>query len=155
MTVRNGSAVLGLFLVGFACADELPTSRDPRLDAAVMIGDGGTTDALEVPCPDGEPKVGEGCPVGFVETNTCTYVVGMCMIPNGNIHNEYVTFCCSRGQWANCGGSSVCDQYDGGVPPAMDAPPAPVEASTGDGGVDAPGDAPADAADASVDAAAG
>lgn len=146
MTARNGVAAILLSLVGFSCSDDLPTSRrEPKLDGGVFIGDGGENpDALETPCPESEPKIGEGCPSGFVATNTCTYVVGMCMIPNGTVHNEYLTYCCTTGQWVGCGGNSVCDLYDGGVPPAI-ADSAPPADRPLDGGGDAPGDSPAGA----------
>ena len=104
-----------------SCSDDLPDDRGNRMDGGLVVGDAGDGGQLEG-CPEGEPKVGEGCPVAFYESGTCTYVVGTCNIPGGTA-NEYVTFCCVGKVWATCGGKSTCDYYDGGLPPDAFIPP--------------------------------
>lgn len=76
-------------------------------------------------CPESEPKIGDYCPPGFSEGNSCTFVLGHCTAPNGNMYSDVINYCCIQGLWVTCGGMSQCDMLDAGSTP--DAP-------AGDGG---------------------
>jgi|tagenome__1003787_1003787.scaffolds.fasta_scaffold20792619_3 hypothetical protein len=102
----------------------------PLPDAADPFSEGGNGTA----CPDSEPKIGDYCPPGFSEGNSCTFVLGHCTAPNGNVYSDAINYCCIQGLWVTCGGMSMCDTLDAG--PAADAPVA-------DGG--SPDGGPADA----------
>jgi hypothetical protein len=137
MTMTSRTALLVIFvlgcggaLLGVSCdsGGDFDTNRQPA-DAIVTIGDAGEQE-VNTGCPEGEPKIGETCPPGFFESSTCTYQVGTCHGPTGQVYPDYLNYCCVKGLWQACGGMSQCDGYDGGAAPPPDAAPS----DGGDGG---------------------
>jgi hypothetical protein len=123
------------------------TRSPPEVGIVVPVdatdpGEGGSS-----VCPDNEPKIGDHCPPGFSEGDSCMFEVGQCTGPNGVMYPDYVRYCCITGSWINCGGMSVCDSFPDGSPPDARAPVdgAAPDAPARDSGT-------ADAPDAGVDA---
>lgn len=138
-----------------SCGDSsLPEIGEPRFDAFLPVGPR-AGDALgdDEACPAQSPKVGEFCPIRFIEAEVCTYKVDEC-ITGGGVFEVFSVYCCANGLWQLCGGHSLCDRYDALVPPDAGARDgAAVDAAARDG---AGGDGMADAGarDGVVDAAA-
>jgi hypothetical protein len=123
-------------LLAVSCAGEPDlTDRVPPDATIVLPGmDAELNEAGGEPCPPGEPKVGDRCPPGFSEGNSCTYVVDSCTGPNGEAFLDTLDYCCLGTLWAMCGGLYRCEGVEAGA-----APDRPVDAPvTGDGGSDAP-----------------
>jgi hypothetical protein len=141
---RDALIGLALLAAGSCGSDPTLTNRPPPEGGIVLptTNDASETEGGEA-CPEGEPKLGDRCPPGFSEGNSCTYAVDMCIGPNGVSYVDYLTYCCLGSLWAACGGNSACDAFDAGPPKPVDASPP----GGGDGGVDSAVDAaPSDAA---------
>jgi hypothetical protein len=128
MTMTSRTALLVIFvlgcsgaLLGVSCdsGGDFNTNRTPD-DVIVSIGDAAEQEVSNG-CSEGEPKIGEACPPGSLESLTCTYQIGTCRGPTGQVYPDYLNYCCAKGIWVACGGMSQCDGYDGGAAPPVDA----------------------------------
>jgi hypothetical protein len=132
------------FLLAVCGGDpDFTTDRTPSEGGVSVLppnspdAEGNLNEAGGEPCPDNEPKLGDRCPPGFSEGNSCTYEVDKCTAPNGTVYADYLNYCCQGTLWVSCGGQSACDAFDAAVPdgPGADAgPPFDAASDAPDGG---------------------
>jgi hypothetical protein len=147
MRLSRSKSLIGFLLSTLApllvaCAGDPTITDRNRADLGVVVLPPGVdAEALNEaggnPCPENEPKLGDRCPPGFSEGNSCTYAVDTCTSPDGVTYVDYLTYCCLQTLWASCGGMSACDAFDAAVADARRGPDA--------GAVDAPFSADASA----------
>ena len=125
-----------LLAVASCVGDPTDGQTDDRSGPAGF--DGGSVDEGDL-CPEDQPKSGDDCPRGLLETVTCRYKIDECRVPNGSIYSEYINFCCHENagqprEWVLCSGDNQCYLFDASFGPAQ---PTPVDAA-----VDRPASAP-------------